>query len=250
MGAMSALGVRFLDERSAEVFNARNGAGGFGAGEDLIKVHGIDLSGLHPAVKETVFTVMCDIGNPFTGPEGATYVYGPQKGGTPERLTELEAGMTRYASAVQKISGVDLNKVSGSGAAGGLAGALHVFLNARLDSGIRTVLDLYRFDDALKNADLVVTGEGRVDGQSAYGKVLYGVGMACRERGVPAIAITGGMGDGAEAVYGCGIWSVMPIVPAAMALGDVKKNTRPLFADAARRMFLMVKAGQVEAGNK
>ena len=162
MGAMRALGIRFLDREGKELE---------GRGSDLEKVADIDMEGLDPAAAEAEFTVMCDVNNPLTGPDGAAYTFGKQKGGTPEILDELEAGMKNYAAVIQEKLGMDVDKIPGAGAAGGLGAALCVFLHANLKSGIETVLDLIDFDGLLEGTDLVVTGEGRIDWQSAFGKV-------------------------------------------------------------------------------
>ena len=185
MGAMRALGVRFLDDQGNELE---------GRGRDLTRVADIDVSRMHPAVAQAGFTVMCDVTNPLTGPDGATYTFGKQKGGTPEILDVLEGGMVRYAALLKEKLGVDVDKIPGSGAAGGLGAAFCVFLKATLKSGIDTVLDLVHFNELLEGVDLVVTGEGRMDWQSAFGKVPSGIGQRCKERGIPVVAIVGGMG--------------------------------------------------------
>ncbi len=233
MGAMRALGVRFLDENGAELK-------GFGA--DLEKVADIDMSGLHPAVAEAEITVMCDVNNPLTGPDGATYTFGKQKGGTPEILDRLEAGMKQYA-AVMREHGMDVEQMAGAGAAGGLGAALCGYLHANLKSGIETVLDLIDFNGLLEGTDLVVTGEGRIDWQSAFGKVPSGIGMRCKAKNVPAVAIVGGMGNGAEKIYEFGIDSILPTINGAMDLEEALERAEELYANAADRMFRMVRAG-------
>ena len=167
MGAMRALGIRFLDE---------NGEALSGCGNDLARVADIDISGLHSAVKDARFTIMCDVNNPLTGPDGATYTFGKQKGGSPEILDELEQGMIHYAALIREKMGTDVDQIPGSGAAGGLGAAFCVFLKAEMKSGIETVLDLIHFDELLEGVDLVITGEGRIDWQSAFGKVPSGIG--------------------------------------------------------------------------
>ena len=233
MGAMRALGVRFLDENGAELE-------GFGA--DLEKVADIDMSGLHPAVAEAEITVMCDVNNPLTGPDGATYTFGKQKGGTPEILDRLEAGMKQYA-AVMREHGMDVEQMAGAGAAGGLGAALCGYLHANLKSGIETVLDLINFNGLLEGTDLVETGEGRIDWQSAFGKVPSGIGMRCKAKNVPAVAIVGGMGNGAEKIYEFGIDSILPTINGAMDLEEALERAEELYANAADRMFRMVRAG-------
>ena len=173
IGAMSALGIRFLDERGRELS---------GVGEDLEQVRHIDRSGLHPKVADTKFIVMSDVTNPLLGRQGATYTFGPQKGADPQALQQLEQGMDRYARLVSQTTGVSIATVPGGGAAGGMGAACLAFLNAEIRSGIQTVLDLAGFDALLEQADLVITGEGRLDGQSVGGKAVSGIARRCREK--------------------------------------------------------------------
>lgn len=234
MGAMRALGIRFLDENGEELS---------GCGNDLARVADIDISGLHSAVKDARFTIMCDVNNPLTGSDGATYTFGKQKGGSPEILDELEQGMIHYAALIREKMGTDVDQIPGSGAAGGLGAAFCVFLKAEMKSGIETVLDLIHFDELLEGVDLVITGEGRIDWQSAFGKVPSGIGNRCRKKGIPAIAIVGGMGDKAEMIFDHGIDSIITTINGAMGLDEALERAEELYAGAAERAFRMVKAG-------
>lgn len=234
MGAMTALGVKFLDKAGNQLT---------GNGEVLGNVDRIDVSGLHPAVKETKFTVMCDVTNPLTGQDGATYTFGRQKGGTGEILERLEKNMKFYAGKLLELTGIDVDQIPGTGAAGGLGAALNVFLNADMKSGIETVLDLIQFNTLLEGVDLVVTGEGRMDGQSAFGKVPSGIGMRCKKKGIPAVAIVGGMGDGAENIYEYGIESIMTTIQGAMPIEEAMERSAELYRGAALRTFRMLRAG-------
>ena len=234
MGAMRALGIRFLDENGEELS---------GCGNDLARVADIDISGLHSAVKDARFTIMCDVNNPLTGPDGATYTFGKQKGGSPEILDELEQGMIHYAALIREKVGTDVDQIPGSGAAGGLGAAFCVFLKAEMKSGIETVLDLIHFDELLEGVDLVITGEGRIDWQSAFGKVPSGIGNRCRKKGIPAIAIVGGMGDKAEMIFDHGIDSIITTINGAMGIDEALERAEELYAGAAERAFRMVKAG-------
>ena len=234
MGAMTALGVRFLD---------KNGKALCGAGEDLEKVASIDISQIHPAVKDTVFTVMCDVNNPLTGECGATYTFGMQKGADEEMLKRLEAGMKNYAAVIKEEFGIDADEIPGAGAAGGLGAALKVFLHANLKSGIETVLDLIGFDACLEGTDLVITGEGRMDWQSAFGKVPSGIGLRCKAKNIPVIAIVGGMGKNAQELYHYGICSIIPTVNGPMAVEEAMERAVELYTDAADRMFRILKTG-------
>ena len=234
MGCMRALGVKFLDADGHELI---------GCGADLARVRRLDTSGLNPLIKDTSFTVMCDVTNPLCGKNGATYTFGKQKGGTPEILDELEIGMQNYRDVLRSQFGIDMDAVSGARAAGGLGAALMVFLNGKLKSGIETVLDLVEFDKKLEGVSLVVTGEGSTDWQSVFGKVMQGVGVHCRRRHVPAVAIVGSMGKGAEDIFAHGIDSIITTVNGIMTLEEALERADELYLGAARRMFRMIKAG-------
>ena len=235
MGCARALGVRFLDKNGEELS---------GCGKDLARVHRIDMSGLDTRVRECVFTVMCDVTNPLCGEQGATYTFGKQKGGTPEILKELEAGMQNYRKILKQQFGVDMDTVAGAGAAGGLGAALMVFLDGSLKSGIETVLDLVGFDERLEGVSLVVTGEGAADWQSVYGKVMQGVGVRCKAKGIPAAAIVGSIGRGAEDIFDYGIDSIITTVNRPMPLSEALDRAGELYLSAARRLFRMLRAGQ------
>ena len=234
MGALAALGARFLDGAGQPLEPV---------GDSLGAVERVDLSGLLPAAREAEVTVMCDIQNPLLGPRGATRVFGPQKGGSPAQLEALEAGMARFAHRLEEAAGISVASLPGAGAAGGLAAGLLAGLGGRLQSGIETVLELSRFRQRLAGVDLVVTGEGRVDGQSAGGKVLWGVGTACREAGVATPAPAGGLGDGAELTERCGIRCVVPVVDRPMPLEQAMEQAPALLSAAARRLFTLIRLG-------
>lgn len=234
MGFASALGIRFLDQ-DGNVLEGR--------GEDLEKVAHIDMSGLDPAVKKAHFTVMCDVTNPLCGPDGATYTFGKQKGGTPEILDRLEKGMQNYRDVIIREFGINPDEIQGSGAAGGLGAALKVFLHAEMKSGIETVLDLIDFDARLEGVDLVVTGEGRTDWQSCFGKVMQGVGDRSAKHQVPVAALCGGLGRDYEKIYAHGICSIMTTVDGPMPLKEALDNASELYYKGAIRMFRFLKTG-------
>ena len=234
MGAMSALGIRFLDQ---------NGRRLDGCGEDLGKVWSVDVSGMHPAVKETSFTVMSDVKNPLLGKDGATYTFGEQKGASEEDLKLLETGMAQYAEIAEKEMGKHTAAQAGAGAAGGLGFALLTFLDAKLKSGIETVLDIVEFDEKLKGTDLVITGEGRMDWQSSFGKVPSGVGNRCKKAGIPAAAVAGGLLEGYETIYDEGICTVMTTISGTMDLKEAMKRSEELYLDAACRLFQAISIG-------
>jgi len=234
MGCMKALGVKFLDSEGNELE---------GTGKDLVNVAHIDISGLHPRIFQVKLTAMCDVNNPLCGKDGATYTFGKQKGGSLQVLDELERGMQNYRDVIIREFGINPDEMPGSGAAGGLGAALLVFLHAELKSGIETVLDLIGFDSRLENVSMVVTGEGRTDWQSCFGKVMQGIGMRCKKKGIPAVALVGAMGEGAEKIYDFGICSIMTTVNGVMELEKALENAEDLYYHGALRMFRFIKTG-------
>ena len=182
MGVFAALGYRFLD-RQGRVLPA--------CGESLLKVADIDVSGVNPRLREAFFNVACDVDTPFCGPDGAAYVFAPQKGASPSDVEFLDKGLANFASVVQRRLGRDVRFVPGAGAAGGLGGGFLAFSNARLKKGIDMVLDAINFDALLEGADAVITGEGRIDSQTFKGKTPYGVMCRARAKDIPVYAIGG-----------------------------------------------------------
>lgn len=234
MGMLMALGVRFLDKDGKELEPV---------GKNLMNIAKIDTASLNRRVKTANFIVMCDVTNPLIGPNGATYVFGPQKGANAKQLKLLESGMKNYAAKIKETLGADVANLPGGGAAGGMGAALTAFCGASLQSGIKTILDLINFENIIADADLIITGEGRIDGQSAGGKVLDGIGRYAKKRNIPVIALTGGMGDNAYLVYDCGIDSIMVTVNAPMSLDTALTHAEPLLADCADRLFRFIKIG-------
>ena len=240
MGCMRALGVKFLDKSGKELQ---------GCGEDLIHVAEIDVSGLDPRILQSKITVMCDVTNPLCGKDGATWTFGKQKGADESMQERLEAGMQNYRDVIKRQFGIDLDQIPGAGAAGGLGAALLVFLHGELKSGIETVLELIDFDRKLEDVSLVVTGEGRTDWQSCFGKVVQGVGDHCKKKGVPAAALVGSMGPGAEKIYDHGICSIMTTVNGVMPLEEAMDHAEELYYAAALRLFRFIKTG-MDIGKK
>lgn len=234
MGCMRALGVKFLDKSGKELQ---------GCGEDLIHVAEIDISGLDPRILQSKITVMCDVTNPLCGKDGATWTFGKQKGADESMQERLEAGMQNYRDVIKRQFDIDLDQIPGAGAAGGLGAALLVFLHGELKSGIETVLELIDFDRKLEDVSLVVTGEGRTDWQSCFGKVVQGVGDHCKKKGVPAAALVGSMGPGAEKIYEHGICSIMTTVNGVMPLEEAMDHAEELYYAAALRLFRFIKTG-------
>lgn len=231
LGMARALGVRLLDAGGRELA---------GCGADLARVVRLDLAGLDPRVAAADFHLMCDVDNPLTGAHGASAVFGPQKGATPEMVAELDAGMRSYARVLSAAFGRDFD-VPGAGAAGGLAAGCMAFLGARAESGVARVLELTGFSARLARADLCVTGEGHADAQTARGKVVAGVAAACARAGVPCVAVVGGMDAGAADLPG--LTAAVPTAIDAMPLEEALGRAEELYALAAERLFSLLALG-------
>lgn len=228
MGLLSALGVRFYWGRTVL----------YGRGADLERVDRIDLSGLDARIRPADIRVICDVTNTLLGEQGATYIYGPQKGAVGAIRDRLEAGMAHYAQVFKEQSGLDIADLPGAGAAGGVGAALGCVLGAALCRGIDTVLDAVRFDVLLKGVGLVVTGEGRLDGQSVrFGKVPAGIARRCAREGIPVAIVVGSLGEGWEDIYNVADCSVMTAVNAPMTAEEAIRNAQELLRCAADRMF-------------
>ncbi len=224
IGMAQALGVSFRDKFGHEV--------GYGGGE-LDNVHEIDCSSIHPLLKETEIMVISDVQNPLCGENGASNIFGPQKGATEETIKILDDNLRHFGEKIMEYTGIDIIDTPGAGAAGGLGGGLVAFCNATIYSGIDKVLDITDIDRHLLDADLVITGEGRIDGQSIFGKVPVGVAKRAKEYDIPVIAIVGSVGDGACEVYSHGIDMIIDIIDQPMTLEESMKNVSLLIEKAA-----------------
>ena len=234
MGCSRALGIRFLDKDGNELE---------GKGEDLERVCSIDMSGLDPRIRSARITVLCDVTNPLCGKNGATCTFSAQKGASPDIQSRLEAGMQNYRDVILRQFGVNPDIMEGAGAAGGLGCALMVFLGGKRKSGIETVLDLIDFDKRLEGVDLVVTGEGRTDWQSCFGKVMQGIGKRARAKGIPAVGLCGSLGKDACQIFDYGIDSLMTTVDAPMPLEEALSRAEELYCLGAVRMFRLIRTG-------
>lgn len=203
-GMLEALGATFYD-KNGDVISMRCGAG------MLQKIDRIDLSGLDSRLKDTGFTFACDVTNPLLGECGATYVYGPQKGADEKMIVRLEAGLKNYADKLRDASGNDIKDIPGCGAGGGLAAPLVAIYDAKIRSGIDSVLATVGFEKLLDGAKLVITGEGKIDSQSAYGKAISGVTALAKKHGIAVLALVGIKGEGADKLIDFGITKVSAI---------------------------------------
>jgi glycerate kinase len=234
MGMAQALGASFRDASGREL--------GFGGGE-LERLADLDVSRLDPRLSETSVVVACDVDNPLCGERGASAVYGPQKGATPEMIRRLDAGLRLFAEVIRGKLGKDVLDAPGSGAAGGLGAGLMVFAGGRLTAGIDAILDIVRFEEILSGADLVITGEGRLDAQTAYGKVPVGVARRVKPHAVPVVAVAGDIGQGARAVYDMGIRAVVSTVDRAMPLAEALAESTRALEDAGERVMRLLQVG-------
>ena len=231
MGLVRALGVRFLDADGNELK---------GCGADLGRVASIDTSALAGKVRDVRFHVMCDVDNPLFGAEGASAVFGPQKGADRATVARLDEGMRSYAAMLDKVA-VGPVDFPGAGAAGGIASACSALLGADFSSGIEKVLSLVHFDSLLDGAALCVTGEGKCDAQTARGKVVSGVAAACARAGVPCVAVVGGMSTGSVGIPG--LAAIVPTPTAPMPLDEALRDAEELYALAADRLFSLLAIG-------
>lgn len=235
IGMLQALGAVFTDAAGQPVPPV---------GGALASVAKADFSGLLPELRHTEITVICDVTNPLLGENGATWIYGPQKGATPEICERLEAGMAHFAQVAAAAAGRDIASFPGAGAAGGLGAALGGVLGAQLRSGIDAVLDAVDFSAKLEGVSLAVTGEGRIDGQSVcFGKVPVGVAKRCAQRGIPTVAIVGGIGEGAEGLFQLCESTIQTTVSGPMSLQAAMSNAPALYEQAADRLFRAIKIG-------
>jgi glycerate kinase len=233
-GMAQALGVRFLDAEGLEL------PPGGGA---LAQLAQIDLTNLDPRLATADLLVACDVDNPLTGPRGASAIYGPQKGATPDMVPVLDAALARFAEVATQATGRDVATLPGAGAAGGLGAGLLFFTPARLSPGVKIVLEATGFGELARTADLVITGEGCTDAQTAMGKAPVGVAAMAKTWGVPVLCLSGGLGIGAEDVLALGIDALMSIVPQAMPLEACMVEGAALTQAAAARACRMLKLG-------
>ncbi len=230
-GMAWALGARFRDKEGQPLPPG---------GAALASLASIDLTRLHPALKDTEVIAASDVDNPLCGPTGASAVYGPQKGATVKTVEELDKALERYASVIKATLGQDVANRPGAGAAGGMGAGLMAFANGEVRSGIDIVCEVLDFDKHLKGADLVITGEGRLDASTAYNKAPVGVARRAAARGIPVIALAGSLGRGFESVYDHGISAAVCIVDRPMSMRESVAKTYELLASATERSLRLL----------
>jgi glycerate kinase len=226
-GMARAFGYRFFDHDGVELPEG---------GSALARLARIDGQ-TDPRLIRPSIDVACDVRNPLLGSEGASAVFGPQKGATPEMVRELDAALANYADVVERFVGRNVRDVPGAGAAGGLGAGLVAFLDARLISGAKLVLDAVGFDRQLARATLVITGEGRIDGQSVYGKLTQAVTTAARAKNVPVLAVAGMIGAGHEGMREVGIRAVETLATSDAERAAAMSDPLPRIEAAAARLL-------------
>ncbi len=231
-GLAQALGVRILDENGNEI---EFGGGGLSA------VSSIDLAGLDPRLSQITIEAACDVTNPLLGPEGASAVFGPQKGATPEMVGLLDRNLGRFADVIEQYLGKDVRNVPGAGAAGGLGAGLLAFLSCRLRKGVEIVIEATGLEKQVQDADLLITGEGKIDSQTVYGKTPAGVAAVGKKYDVPVVALAGTLGAGFETVYDHGIDAVFSIVPGVVTLEEALQNAYSNMVHASENIARLMK---------
>lgn len=228
VGMAQALGIKFLDEQGKEI--------GYGGGK-LGSLARIDCSNMDKRIQEGEFKVACDVDNPLCGAKGASAVFGPQKGATPQMVKNLDDSLAHLARIIKRDLGKDVADKPGAGAAGGLGAGLLAFCDARLEKGIDLIFAATKIAEKMEGADLVITGEGQMDFQTAHGKVPYGVALMAQEKNIPVVALVGTIGTGVDILYEAGINGIFSIVEGPMSLQECMENGAGLTERAASRLM-------------
>jgi glycerate kinase len=228
VGMAQALGAEILDAEEQQI--------DFGGG-NLDKIEKINLDKLDSRLQDVEVVVACDVDNPLYGKDGAAYVYAPQKGADPEMVKILDQNLRHFNQIAIKELNKDINKIPGAGAAGGLGAGLVAFLDAELKAGVDIVLDIIDFESYLKDVDLVITGEGMLDGQSIYGKTPVGVSRSAAKKDIPVIAIAGTLGEGVEKILDYGINSYFSIIDRPAELKEIIEESPELLANLSEQII-------------
>ncbi len=237
-GMLRALGARFLDD---------DGEALSGSPTSLTRISTIDMSGLDARLSSADIRVACDVDNPLLGPRGASAVFGPQKGASSEDVTFLDAALEQFARVAGHLGGPA--DTPGAGAAGGLGYAMTAFLGASLQSGVDVVMEAVGLEDAMKWADLILTGEGAMDHQTLMGKTLSGVARLAVAHNVPAVGFAGMLGAGVDELYSHGFVGLVPIVSDICTLDEALANGRENLTNAAERAMRLIVA-RTEIGER
>ncbi len=234
-GMVQALGAKLMDKQGEQI--------GFGGGK-LAELCRIDLSEFDPRIKNCRFEVACDVTNPLLGEEGASAVFGPQKGATPELVSQLDKALEHYARVIQRDLNRDVLSIAGGGAAGGMGAALHAFCQAELRRGIEIVTEALGLDELVKDASLVITGEGRIDSQTIHGKVPIGVAKVAKRYNKPVIGIAGSLTADVAVVHQHGLDAVFSVIYSICTLDDALENAAENVRMTARNIAASLAIGQ------
>ena len=234
-GMVQALGAKLLNGDGEQI-----GPGG----SALESLQRIDISGLDKRLKSCRIDVACDVTNLLTGKKGASAVFGPQKGATPEMVSRLDGALERYAKIIERDLDINVLALSGGGAAGGMGAALYAFCGAGLRPGIEIVTEALGLAEQLADADLVITGEGRIDSQTIHGKVPVGVAKVAKRYNKPVIGIAGSLTEDAGVVHDCGLDAVFSVIYTVCTLEEALRNARDNVRMTARNVAAVLKAGQ------
>lgn len=231
-GAMQALGIKLIDTNGKDI--------GLGGGV-LKNLQTIDMNKMDDRIKQCRFTVACDVDNPLCGSEGASHVFGPQKGADRFMVDVLDNCLNHFGNIIEKDLKRSIKNSKGAGAAGGFGGSLMAFLDAELNEGIHIVINAVQLEKKIKNADIVLTGEGKIDNQTAYGKTPMGVASLSKKHNIPVIGICGSLGEGHKVLYNKGFDSIFSIIDRPMALKDAVEDAEQLIVDCSERIMRVLK---------
>ena len=237
VGMLQALGFTFLNQNKEEI--------GLG-GKELKNIRKIDVNSIRSELKDCTFKVACDVNNPLYGPNGASHIFGPQKGATAVMIEELDNGLKNFAEVVLHELGTDIHNIEGAGAAGGLGAAFAGFLQAHLQSGIELVLEIIEMEKNMQGVDFVITGEGKLDGQTSMGKAPLGLAQLAQKYEIPVLALAGGINEETAILNDLGVTSYFSIVNAPMTLEEAmdSKVTYQNLRATTNQLFRLVQAAQ------
>ncbi|MBO8171325.1 MAG: glycerate kinase [Bacillaceae bacterium] len=238
-GILQALGVRLLDRHGQNI----PPGGGY-----LHQLARIDSDGMHPGVKQAEFVIASDVDNPLVGDKGASRVYGPQKGATPEMVEKLDQNLANLADRIEEVTGISVHTLPGGGAAGGIGAVCHTFFQGKMEKGSDLVIRAGRLQEKLAGASLVITGEGKMDEQTARGKAPYGILKVAQNHGVPVVALAGSLGEGADRLVQHGFAGVISIIDRPMTLAQAVDRGKSLLtytAEQVVRIFVSTRKRRV-----
>lgn len=235
-GMLKALGAKFLDENGEEIR---------GGGGELNRLRRIDLTNLDSRIGTCEIVIASDVANPLVGPNGASLVYGAQKGGDKKDLEQLDTNLKNYGEVIKEQFNIDVLNQKGAGAAGGTGAALLAFMNGKMTNGIELVLQMVKMEHHLAKCDLLFTGEGQIDGQTLNGKTVTGVSKLAKKYKVPVMVLAGKVGQQIEGIYGMGATAVFPIVDGPMELEEALKKAPILLQRTAQNIMRAIKGSKL-----